>query len=142
MPRRRLPNLSTLPGFEAAARHLSFTLAAAELNLTQGAISRQVRELEAFLGRQLFRRFTRRIELTEDGVAYARVTRDILAELERATARFRGGAPSSRKVIVSIIVPQSRRVNPAHARLTLAHASATPFHPESSRNRGPGGYLN
>jgi LysR family transcriptional regulator, glycine cleavage system transcriptional activator len=103
MPKRRLPNLSTLPGFEAAARHLSFTLAAAELHLTQGAISRQVRELELFLGRQLFRRFTRRIELTEDGVAYARVTRDILAELERATARFGDRAPSSRKVVVSIL---------------------------------------
>jgi LysR family transcriptional regulator, glycine cleavage system transcriptional activator len=103
MPKRRLPNLSTLPGFEAAARHLSFTLAAAELHLTQGAISRQVRELELFLGRQLFRRFTRRIELTEDGAAYARVARDILAELERATARFGGGAPSSRKVVVSIL---------------------------------------
>jgi LysR family transcriptional regulator, glycine cleavage system transcriptional activator len=102
MPKRRLPNLSTLPGFEAAARHLSFTLAAAELHLTQGAISRQVRELELFLGRQLFRRFTRRIELTEDGAAYARVARDILAELERATARFGGGAPS-RKVVVSIL---------------------------------------
>jgi LysR family glycine cleavage system transcriptional activator len=103
MPKRRLPNLSTLPGFEAAARHLSFTLAAAELHLTQGAISRQVRELELFLGRQLFRRFTRRIELTDDGAAYARVTRDILAELERATARFGGGTPSPRKVIVSIL---------------------------------------
>jgi len=55
MPRRRLPNLSTLPGFEAAAAHLSFTLAAAELHLTQGAISRQVRELELFLGRQFVR---------------------------------------------------------------------------------------
>jgi LysR family glycine cleavage system transcriptional activator len=103
MPKRRLPNLSTLPGFEAAARHLSFTLAAAELHLTQGAISRQVRELELFLGRQLFRRFTRRIDLTDDGAAYARVTRDILAELERATARFGGGTPSPRKVIVSIL---------------------------------------
>ncbi|MGV2442361.1 LysR family transcriptional regulator, partial [Bacillus atrophaeus ATCC 9372] len=46
MARRTLPPLNALRGFDAAARHLSFSLAAAELGLTQGAVSRQVRALE------------------------------------------------------------------------------------------------
>ena len=77
---------------EAAARHLSFTRAAMELNVTQGAVSRQVRDLEGFLRTQLFRRLTRRIELTEEGLEYFAVVRDMFAELERAGARGRKSA--------------------------------------------------
>ena len=67
MSRRSLPPLHALQGFEAAARHLSFTRASEELNLTQGAISHQVRELETFLGFPLFRRFARRIHRITGG---------------------------------------------------------------------------
>lgn len=74
MPKRPLPPLNTLRGFDAAARHLSFTLAADELHLTQGAISRQVRDLELALDCQLFRRMTRRIELTPEGEDFARTS--------------------------------------------------------------------
>jgi LysR family glycine cleavage system transcriptional activator len=88
MRKRRLPPLNTLRGFEAAARHLSLTKAAQELHLTQGAISRQVKELETNLQRPLFRRFTRRIELTAEGEHYFRVVETVLDELERATQRF------------------------------------------------------
>ena len=68
---RKLPPLTTLPAFDAAARHLSFTRAAAELNLTHGAISRAVRNLEEMLGVRLFERGTRSVRLTREGVAYA-----------------------------------------------------------------------
>lgn len=63
---RELPSLTALRAFEAAARHLSFTKAAAELHVTQAAISHQVKGLEQHLGVRLFRRLTRRLLLTDE----------------------------------------------------------------------------
>lgn len=88
MRKRRLPPLNALKGFEAAARHLSFTRAAEELHLTQGAISRQVKELEVELGQDLFVRHTRRIELTAEGEQFYRVVEGVFDELERAALRL------------------------------------------------------
>ncbi len=65
--RRSLPSVSALVTFEAAARLLSFTLAAAELGVTQAAVSRQIRALETDLGLRLFHRQHRRVELTRAG---------------------------------------------------------------------------
>lgn len=84
MTRRFLPPLSSLHGFEASARHLSFTRAAEELYVTQGAVSRQVRQLEDFLGVALFERYTRRIELTAAGQEFHTVVTDILDRLSNA----------------------------------------------------------
>jgi LysR family glycine cleavage system transcriptional activator len=67
MTHRRLPPLNALKAFEAAARHQSVTLAAKELNVTQGAVSRQVKALEGELGIPLFKRLHRRIVLTDAG---------------------------------------------------------------------------
>ena len=61
---RRLPPLSTLPSFEAAARHLSFSKAADELHVTHGAVSRAVRHLEEHLRSPLFTRAVRAVQLT------------------------------------------------------------------------------
>ena len=66
---RRLPSLNGLKAFEAAARHLSFTRAAAELNVTQAAVSHQVKALEERLGLALFRRLNRALLLTNEGQA-------------------------------------------------------------------------
>lgn len=66
---RRLPPLNALRAFEASARHLSFARAAEELAVTPAAISHQVRQLEEVLGTPLFRRLTRRVALTESGLA-------------------------------------------------------------------------
>ncbi len=73
---RRLPPLNALRAFEAAARHGSFTRAAAELCVTQGAISRQVQALESHYGVALFQRQHRRIELTEQGRVLLPALRD------------------------------------------------------------------
>src|SRR3546814_1234512 len=73
---RKLPPLNALRAFEAAARHLSFTKAASELNVTQAAISHQVKALEQHLGLTLFRRLNRRLVLTEAGQLYQPVLRD------------------------------------------------------------------
>lgn len=89
----RLPPLQTLRAFEATGRRLSMTLAAEELGLTHGAVSRQIKALEDDLGVPLFRRLTRKLELTQAGrTLFGTVTR-LLAELARETetVRRRGG---------------------------------------------------
>lgn len=83
--RRLCPSLSELQAFEAAARHLSFTRAAEELSVTQGAISRQVRELEEFLGLELFERVRKRLVLTDVGQAYFTRVCPCLDQLQAAT---------------------------------------------------------
>ena len=85
--RRRLPPLATLRPFEATARLGSFTLAAHELALTQGAVSQQVRNLEDFLAVKLFDRHARRLELTEAGRLFYASTQRALDDLERSTSR-------------------------------------------------------
>ncbi len=85
---RRLPPLNALRAFEAAARHLSFTKAAEELFVTQAAISHQVKALEESLGLQLFRRFNRRLMLTDAGQAYLPPLRDALDQIATATDRL------------------------------------------------------
>lgn len=85
---RRLPPLNALRAFEAAARHLSFTLAAEELNVTQAAISHQVKALETHLGTKLFRRLTRRLILTDRGAALLPELTAGFDRLAQATARL------------------------------------------------------
>lgn len=81
-----LPPLNSLIAFEAAVRHMSFTRAAVELNLSQSAVSRQIVHLEAFLGRKLFVRQQRRLTLTRAGETYALQVRSILDDCVQATA--------------------------------------------------------
>jgi LysR family glycine cleavage system transcriptional activator len=85
----RLPPLNALRAFEAAGRHLSFTRAARELNVTQAAVSHQVKALEAVLGVKLFRRHHRALSLTEAGQLYLPVLRDAFAGIAAATERLR-----------------------------------------------------
>lgn len=86
----RLPSLSALRTFEAAARHQSFTRAAEELNVTQAAVSHQIRTLEEELGAQLFNRLSRRVSLTDPGRALAEASTD-------AFRRIRAGMEAMRR---------------------------------------------
>lgn len=86
---RRLPPLNAVRAFEAAARHLSFTRAADELNVTQAAVSHQIKGLEETLGLALFRRLNRGLVLTEAGQAYLPPLREALDLVADATARLR-----------------------------------------------------
>jgi DNA-binding transcriptional LysR family regulator len=86
---RSLPPLDLLRGFEAAARHLSFTRAATELFLTQSAVSRQIQSLEEFLGAPLFERRHKALALTPAGQAYYRVVAQALDQVRDATRRLR-----------------------------------------------------
>lgn len=81
----RLPSLNALRAFEVAGRYLSFTRAAEELNVTQGAVSRLVKQLEADLGVALFRRGPRGLELTAAGAAYLPSLSDAFQRLTAAT---------------------------------------------------------
>lgn len=83
--RKRLPSTQALQAFEAAARHESFTRAAQELSLTQGAVCRQVAGLEALVGVPLFQRARRGVRLTDAGERYSRLVRRQLDALERDT---------------------------------------------------------
>jgi LysR family glycine cleavage system transcriptional activator len=84
----RLPSLNGLRAFEAAARHLSFTLAAAELNVTQTAISHQIRRLEEELGLRLFVRKNRALTLTAKAKDYLPGVRAAFNDLRLATDRL------------------------------------------------------
>lgn len=86
-----LPPLVWLRAFEASARHLSFTDAASELNLTQAAISKHVKSLELHLRQQLFIRRTRSLQLTKTGEAYLPKVRDAFERLTIGTREVFGG---------------------------------------------------
>lgn len=88
--RRKIPSTSALISFEAAARHESFTKAAEELSLTQGAICRQIASLESFLGIELFRRSRRGVKLTDAGLSYSRRVATQLDAVERDTLSVMG----------------------------------------------------
>jgi LysR family glycine cleavage system transcriptional activator len=99
-----LPTLTWLRAFEAAARTASFTAAAAELNLTSGAISYQIRALEAHLGFSLFERLPRGVKLTPMGVAYLPPVRKAFEELADSTVGLFGG---SERVQIAVHAPVS-----------------------------------
>lgn len=80
----RLPPMSTLRAFEAAARHLSFTKAAEEIFVTQAAVSHQIKTLEEAVGVKLFLRFNRALQLTPEGQRFLLAVRDALAVLSKA----------------------------------------------------------
>ncbi|MBE1281960.1 MAG: LysR family transcriptional regulator [Rhodobacteraceae bacterium] len=85
-----LPPLGWLRTFEAAARHLSFTGAARDLNMTQSAVSQQIKSLEGYLGRPLFHRRPRALELTGAGVTYLPVVREAFRTLRHGTRAVTG----------------------------------------------------
>ncbi|MBR0797893.1 transcriptional regulator GcvA [Bradyrhizobium jicamae] len=86
--RPRLPSLNALKAFEAAARHESFTRAAEELCVTQGAVSQQVKALEAELAIKLFNRERQRLIITEAGRDYLTIVRDALDRIAVGTERL------------------------------------------------------
>jgi LysR family transcriptional regulator, glycine cleavage system transcriptional activator len=89
MTRRRLPSLTSLRTFEAAARHLNFEKAADELAVTSSAVGQQIKSLEAWLGRPLFVRLpSKGVSLTRPGQRYAAAISEALDHLNAATEQF------------------------------------------------------
>lgn len=117
----RLPSLTGLRAFEAAGRHLSFTKAAAELHVTQAAVSHAIRGLEDQLGVRLFRRGGRQLLLTDAGQAYLPEVRDGFQKLIDATARVSARDAGGALTVSALpsfaakwLVPRLRRFREAH----------------------------
>ncbi|MEZ5911685.1 MAG: transcriptional regulator GcvA [Paracoccaceae bacterium] len=108
MNTRRLPHLTWLRAFEASARHLSFTNAAQELNLTQAAISKQVKLLEHYLREPLFERKPRSLVLTKVGAAYLPKVRDGFERLAAGTEEVFG---LRRSEVLTVRAPVGYSVN-------------------------------
>lgn len=101
--RRILPTLDFLKGFEAAARHLSFTKAASELFVTQSAVSRQIQSLEEQLGVSLFQRRPKDLVLTEAGETLYRAASEILRQVREAIERLdAAGRPEALTVTCTV----------------------------------------
>lgn len=109
---RQLPPLNALRVFEAAARHESFSRAANELFVTHGAVSHQIRALEAELGTALFARDGKRVKLTETGSRYARAVRAALMALADATHDVRSADRERRLVVSSASSFSARWITP------------------------------
>src|SRR5258708_8994727 len=118
MHKRDLPSLDLLKGFEAAARNLSFTKAAAELFVTQSAISRQVKALEDQLGISLFRRRHRELRLTEQGQTLYKTSGEVLRLLRDVAGRPvpHSPPPLTRPGIIRLGTPQFRTPDPGTPR--------------------------
>ena len=124
--RRRLPSLNALKAFEATARQESFTKAAHELCVTQGAVSQQVKGLEAELGVRLFRRERQRLVITDAGRSYLEVVRDAFDRLAMGTERLLQRQKSGTLTITTSpnfaakwLVHRLRRFSEAHPGIDL-----------------------
>lgn len=126
----RFPPLNALRAFEAAARHLSFKKAAKELHVTPGAVSHQIKLLEAQLGVALFRRLTRALELTADAQLMLPKVREGLESLHAAVERVRAREGACTLTVVAPpnfaarwLVPRLSRFTRSHPNLELHVAS-------------------
>jgi DNA-binding transcriptional LysR family regulator len=124
-PRRYLPPMNVLTAFESAARHQSFTAAAAELNLTQSAVSRQIRSLEELLGSELFARERQTVRLTLAGEAYAQEVRFALQRISTATLGFRANPQGGTLNLAILPTFGTRWLAPRLPHFLAAHPGVT-----------------
>ncbi|UZN51262.1 LysR family transcriptional regulator [Cupriavidus cauae] len=122
---RRLPPLSALRAFEAAARRLSFKRAADELNVTATAISHQIRLLEEWLGVRLFERETRKVDLTASGRLLFPAIRDGLDGFERAVQLVQRQRAANIATLSSTVAFVAKRLAPRAGSFRAAHPEWT-----------------
>ncbi|SIR40869.1 LysR family transcriptional regulator, glycine cleavage system transcriptional activator [Rhizobium sp. RU20A] len=103
LSRRLAPDVITLQAFECAARHGSFTQAATELNLTQSAVSRQIKDLELQLGVLLFERIRQRVVLSEAGRRFLPEVRRLLAQAEELMVRTMAAARADQSLSLACL---------------------------------------
>lgn len=153
MMNRSLPPLNALRAFEAAARHLSFTKAAAELNVTPAAISHQVKAMEELLGVPLFHRLTRAIRLTDAGQAAVPLLRQGFDALAAGVDQIRAHRDSD-ELTISVspsfgalwLVPRLERFRRRHPEIevridgTDRRVDVRVGEADAAIRYGPGGY--
>lgn len=125
LSRKSLPQMSELYAFEAAARHASFSAAAAELNLTQSAVSRQIRSLESQLGAELFTRDRQKVILTLAGQAYADEVRQALQRISTATLGFQANPQGGTLNVAVLPTFGTRWLAPRLPDFLAAHPNVT-----------------
>ena len=118
---QNLPSLNSLKAFEAAARHLSFTRAAGELSVTQGAVSRQVKQLEEHLSVALFHRQHRRLTLTRQGRLLVQPLARAFDIMAHAVGRLRQGPQDLNLKVhptfaIRWLIPRLHRFQASHPR--------------------------
>ena len=124
--RRKIPSLQALACFEAAARHESYTRAAQELALTQGAVSRQITALEEFVGVALFRRTRHGVALTERGAEYAAQIAPRLQGLEQDTLEVMASQNSGGSIhLAAVPTFATRWLIPRLSQLKVQHPEIT-----------------
>jgi LysR family glycine cleavage system transcriptional activator len=116
-----LPSLNALRAFEAAARHLSFTRAAEELNVTQAAVSHQIKHLEEQLGTPLFRRMNRALMLTDAGQTLLPATSEAFHILAHGVERVSGLGHENRLVVSTLESIAAEWLVPRLGRFRLRH---------------------
>ena len=121
---RKIPPLNALRAFESVSRLVSFTKAAEELCVTQGAVSRQIANLESWLGLKLFSRGRHTIDLTPNGQAYFAAMRDIFDEIDRSTRQL---MPRKDDRLLRIKLPPTFAIRWLMPRLAKFHAK----HPDT-----------
>ena len=131
---RRLPPLNAIKAFEATARHLSFTKAARELCVTQGAVSRHVAALEDELGAKLFARHHRTIELTPKGEIYFRALRDAFDRIQDATEHVAGASDTP---TLRLKLPPTFAIRWIVPRLARLHAIDRSFDVQITTSHSP-----
>ncbi len=104
-----IPPLNSLKAFEASARHLSFTKAADELSVTQGAISKQIKILEEYLGLIMFERRHQSIVLTKEAEIYIAAIGSVFETIERATVQLMDGHAKVEVLCVNALPSLSSR---------------------------------
>lgn len=134
--RKKIPSSASLQAFDAAARHGNFARAAAELSLTEGAISRQIARLESLLNCKLFDRTGSRVKLNPVGTRYAHHVRETLERLDRDTQYIMGMPEGSTNLDIAVLptfssrwlIPRLARFNSMHPGITVNIAARTdPF---------------
>ena len=121
--RSKLPAVSGLVAFEAAARHMNFTRAAQEMRVTQAAVSRQMRTLEGYLGVQLFRRLNRTLALTDKGHKLHRAVSIGLDHIAMAVEEIRHRENASQVAITTTIALASLWLMPKIAKFRAGNPS-------------------
>ena len=120
-----LPPLDSLKVFEAAARHLSFSLAAEELCISKGAVSYQIRKLETHINASLFKRYTRQVYLTEVGQELLRTVQIQFAELEKTLSQINNDRSAKSITIAATTYVAARWLSPRIARFNHQHPDIT-----------------
>jgi DNA-binding transcriptional LysR family regulator len=128
-----LPSLNALAAFEAVARHLNVTRAAEELNVTPGAVSRQIRHLEAGLGRPLIRRHHNGVSLTTEGEVVANTLHDAFGRISGTLQQVRAAGERAHVSILSTMATMQLWLMPRLGAFWAAHQDIVVEHVISER---------